>query len=65
MRRADDALPWRATREPIPAGPAAGRFCPEATLETLLDCYYAKRGWDRDGVPTRKLLEQQGIPAIS
>jgi aldehyde:ferredoxin oxidoreductase len=63
MRRVDDALPWRATHEPIPAGPAAGRFCPEATLEELLDCYYAKRGWDRDGVPTRRLLEELGIPA--
>jgi aldehyde:ferredoxin oxidoreductase len=64
MRRADDALPWRATHEPIPAGPAAGRFCPQETLEALLDCYYGKRGWDRDGVPTRRLLEELGIPAI-
>ena len=67
MRRADDALPWRATHEPIPAGPAAGRFCPQATLEALLDSYYAKRGWDRDGVPTdpggaaRLLLREAGV----
>ena len=63
MRRADDALPWRATHEPIPAGPAAGRFCPEATLDALLDSYYDGRGWDRDGVPTEGLLKQLGIPA--
>jgi aldehyde:ferredoxin oxidoreductase len=63
MRRADDALPWRATHEPIPAGPAAGRFCPEATLDALLDCYYDKRGWDRGGVPAEALLKQLGIPA--
>ena len=63
MRRADDALPWRATHEPIPAGPAAGRFCPEATLDSLLDSYYDARGWDRDGVPGEALLTQLGIPA--
>jgi aldehyde:ferredoxin oxidoreductase len=56
-------FPWRTTHEPIPSGPAAGRFCPQATLEALLDCYYGKRGWDRDGVPTRRLLEELGIPA--
>lgn len=64
MRRADDALPWRSTHEPIPEGPAAGRFCPPQTLEALLDCYYARRRWDRDGVPTPRLLEELGIPAI-
>jgi aldehyde:ferredoxin oxidoreductase len=63
MRRADDALPWRATHEPIPAGPAAGRFCPEATLGSLLDSYYDARGWDRDGVPTEALLRRLGIPS--
>ena len=41
-----------------------GIECPPARWEELLDCYYAKRGWDRDGVPTRRLLEELGIPAI-
>jgi len=62
MRRADDALPWRVTHEPIPAGPAAGRYCPEADLDTLLDCYYDRRGWSRDGVPAREVLQRLGIP---
>lgn len=52
VRRKDDILPWRVMNEPIPDGPAKGRYCPQAELDVMLDRYYELRGWDSDGVPT-------------
>jgi aldehyde:ferredoxin oxidoreductase len=52
VRRADDRLPWKVMHEPIPDGPSAGMYCPPDELSTMLDEYYAIRGWDADGVPT-------------
>ena len=40
---ADDTLPARFTREPVPDGIHAGRVC---SLEPLLDEYFAGRGWN-------------------
>jgi aldehyde:ferredoxin oxidoreductase len=59
--RKDDTLPWRVMREPIPAGPSEGRFCPPDTLQEMLDRYYAMRGWDRNGVPTPEKLIELGL----
>jgi aldehyde:ferredoxin oxidoreductase len=55
-RREDDTLPWRVLHEPIPDGPSAGMHCPPEELGAMLDRYYAIRGWDEDGVPTRERL---------
>ncbi|WP_181691235.1 aldehyde ferredoxin oxidoreductase family protein [Natronomonas sp. LN261] len=55
--RAGDELP-AAFSDPIPDGPAAGdRIDPEG-FELLLDAYYAARGWNREGQPTRETLER-------
>jgi aldehyde:ferredoxin oxidoreductase len=57
MTRADDSVTPRMA-EPMPAGPIRGeRF----DLTRLLDEYYAARGWDSNGVPTREKLEALGI----
>jgi aldehyde:ferredoxin oxidoreductase len=61
VRRKDDALPWRVMHEPIPDGPSAGMYCPPAELSTMLDRYYALRGWDPDGVPTPERLGALGL----
>jgi aldehyde:ferredoxin oxidoreductase len=53
VRRKDDVLPWRVMHEPIPDGPSAGMYCPSEELSAMLDRYYALRGWDQDGVPTK------------
>ena len=55
--RADDTLAPRM-REPMPEGPIKGETF---DLDRLLDDYYAVRGWDENGVPTRKKLESLGI----
>ena len=57
MGRDDDLLPYRVMNEPIPEGPARGRYCPRGELDSMLDRFYELRGWGRDGVPARETLE--------
>jgi len=61
VRRAADVLPWRVMHEPIPDGPSAGMFCPPEELGAMLDRYYALRGWDAEGIPTRERLAALGL----
>jgi aldehyde:ferredoxin oxidoreductase len=61
VRRAADTLPWRVMHEPIPDGPSAGMRCPPEELSAMLDRYYALRGWDAEGVPTRERLGILGL----
>jgi aldehyde:ferredoxin oxidoreductase len=56
--RADDTLPPRMLSEPLPEGPAKGHV---AQLEGMLDAFYALRGWDENGIPTRERLEALGL----
>ncbi|MBW1789581.1 MAG: hypothetical protein JRK53_23700, partial [Deltaproteobacteria bacterium] len=44
--------------EPIPDGPAKGRYCRREELDTMLDAYYALRGWTPDGIPTGEKLQE-------
>jgi aldehyde:ferredoxin oxidoreductase len=39
--------------------------CPPDELATMLDAYYALRGWSADGVPTRERLSDLGLDALS
>jgi len=58
MTAADDTLPRRMLEEPIPAGPAKGQV---SRLGEMLPEYYRARGWDEQGRPTRRKLEDLGI----
>jgi aldehyde:ferredoxin oxidoreductase len=60
VSRADDALP-RALREPIESGPNAGEAVEEDQFEAMLDAYYRKRGWNRDGRPARGTVQRLGL----
>jgi len=53
--RKDDALPERLTKSPIKSGPAKGEV---SHVPEMLPEYYALRGWDGDGVPTKERLQQ-------
>jgi aldehyde:ferredoxin oxidoreductase len=64
VRRPDDVLPWKVMHEPIPEGPSAGMYCPPDELDTMLDAYYALRGWDADGLPTRERLAALGLGSL-
>lgn len=54
----DDALPPRLLKDPIPDGPNAGQV---NKLGEMLPEYYALRGWDDKGVPTKEKLAQLGL----
>ncbi|HEY7139071.1 MAG TPA: aldehyde ferredoxin oxidoreductase family protein [Methylomirabilota bacterium] len=64
VRRKDDVLPWKVMHEPIPDGPSAGMYCSPEELGGMLDAYYALRGWDADGVPTRERLTDLGLDTV-
>jgi aldehyde:ferredoxin oxidoreductase len=55
---AQDTLPPRITREPMPSGPAKGMVC---HLEEMLAPYYRLRGWTPEGVPTEQKLRELGL----
>lgn len=53
--RADDTLPPRMLKEPLPEGPGKGMVC---HLEEMLTEYYQVRGWNEEGVPTNEKLRE-------
>jgi aldehyde:ferredoxin oxidoreductase len=59
--RADDTLPRRLLEEPVPEGPSKGWV---SHLPEMLDEYYRFRGWDENGVPTDRKLEELGLDEL-
>ncbi|MHB8156360.1 MAG: aldehyde ferredoxin oxidoreductase family protein [Desulfocucumaceae bacterium] len=55
---ADDRLPERLTGEPVKEGPSRGQT---VRLGEMLGDYYRFRGWDSDGVPTKRKIAQLGL----
>jgi aldehyde:ferredoxin oxidoreductase len=53
-----DTLPPRLLREAMPAGAAKGKV---TELEVMLKEYYALRGWDTEGAPTKEKLGALGL----
>jgi aldehyde:ferredoxin oxidoreductase len=56
--RAQDTLPDRITKEPLPEGPAKGQVC---HLEEMLEEYYDLRGWDEKGLVGEAKLKELGL----
>jgi aldehyde:ferredoxin oxidoreductase len=54
----DDTLPPRMLKDPMPAGPCKGEV---SKLDQMLPEYYALRGWDKNGVPTKGKKEELGL----
>ena len=54
--RKDDFLPDRIMKEPLPHGPAEGRFITREMYEAMLDEYYRLRGWDENGIPKEEAV---------
>lgn len=61
LSKADDTLPPRLLNDPIPAGPMKGKV---SRLGEMLPGYYAVRGWDENGVPTKKKLKELGLDKV-
>lgn len=58
LTAADDTLPKRLLEEAAKTGPAKGMV---NRLGEMLPHYYAIRGWNTDGVPTRETLDRLSI----
>ncbi|MGD8387246.1 MAG: aldehyde ferredoxin oxidoreductase family protein [Desulfobacteraceae bacterium] len=64
--RADDTLPERLMTEPLKEGGSKGQVVSKEDLKTMLDEYYAERGWDvATGVPSREKLGQLGLGYVA
>ncbi|TET15036.1 MAG: aldehyde ferredoxin oxidoreductase [Actinobacteria bacterium] len=61
IRRKDDMLPPRIMNEKLPEGPAKGHVLTKEMYEVELDEYYEARGWDKEGLPTHKKIEDLGL----
>jgi len=55
MSRRDDTMPHKVHSCPIRTGATAGDFIDKEQFERLLDLYYQKRGWDKNGMPEAEL----------
>jgi len=55
---AQDTLPPRLLKEPMPEGPSKGWT---HKLDVLLPEYYSLRGWGKDGIPTKERLSSLGV----
>ncbi len=56
--REDDMLPSRFLTEKFSEGPSRNRV---VKLDEMLDKYYFIRGWDSNGIPTQKTIEELDI----
>ena len=62
--RKDDVFPLRFTTMPLQqAGPSEGQLIKDAA--GMLEQYYEVRGWDKDGIPTPRKLEELGLKEIT
>ncbi|HXZ36886.1 MAG TPA: aldehyde ferredoxin oxidoreductase family protein [Thermodesulfobacteriota bacterium] len=61
VTRMDDALPYRASRQPISDGPSKGMYTPGDEFDGMLEEYYRLRGWDSNGIPTREKFMALGL----
>ncbi|MHA1579873.1 MAG: aldehyde ferredoxin oxidoreductase C-terminal domain-containing protein, partial [Candidatus Freyarchaeota archaeon] len=55
LSRKDDTLPKRFLEEKHTKGPCAGQV---VELEPMLNEYYAARGWNEEGVPTKEKVSE-------
>ena len=65
IRRRDDQLPERITKEPIASGATKGRVLTAEMYAAMLDEYYEIRGWNADGVVKEETARKLGLTAPS
>lgn len=55
--RADDWLPARWLKDPLPSSGSKGAYVKEDQLRVMIDSYYKARGWTKEGlIPKAKLI---------
>jgi aldehyde:ferredoxin oxidoreductase len=60
-----DLPPKRWFEEPLTKGPFKGCRLNEEHYNTLLNHYYELRGWDENGIPLRKTLDELGLGYVA
>jgi len=55
--RAEDTLPNRFFKDPLPSGVGEGNVLKKEDFVYMLDQYYDLRGWDNNGVPTKNKVK--------
>jgi aldehyde:ferredoxin oxidoreductase len=58
VSRKDDYPPPRTFEVPVPNGPQAGKVLAREEYEKILDIYYEKRGWDKQGIPSPEMQKK-------
>lgn len=61
LTRDDDTLPERCFTEPVLGETSEGSTVDRDSFNTMLDEYYALRGWNKAGVPGEAKLKELGI----
>jgi aldehyde:ferredoxin oxidoreductase len=56
-----DVPPMRWFKEPLSEGALKGSVLDLEKYNAMLDTYYQKRGWNKNGVPTQQTLEKLGL----
>ncbi len=65
ISRKDDYPPERVFTLPMTEGPHAGKILKREDYEKILDLYYQKRGWSKDGLVDEKKIESFNDPLIN
>jgi aldehyde:ferredoxin oxidoreductase len=60
-----DNLPTRWFEEPTTKGPLKGAKLNSEKYARLLEIYYARRGWDNRGIPTKEILTSLQLEEVA
>ena len=60
-----DVPPMRWFNDPLTEGTLKGAVLDLEKYNCMLDIYYQKRGWDKNGVPKKETLEKLGLADVA
>ena len=65
VTRADDILPGRLMKDPLPGGNAEGMVVDPGEFDQMKDAYYQYRGWNTEsGIPSPEKLQELELTAV-
>ena len=64
-KRKDDYPPPRVMEDPIPSGVAKGSLVKKEEFEAMLNAYFEARGWNAEGIPTKRKLLELGLGDVA
>ncbi len=57
--------PMKWFKKPLSKGPRKGALLDLAQFQSMLETYYAKRGWDKRGIPRKSTLKKLSLPDVA